>query len=176
MVVLTGQLNLHEQINCSPNRVEETRKREVEEAEPEIRRGCRSHESLNRSVAALDFPAISIFTEEATTPVGHEYRVLPVIIMLGVLFASVDQRRLVPLVVSEMELAVCFVSVLTPLEQPFGLGFFAGLHPIRHDVRKPALADHLPDVLTVELPIHQYIIDVNEILDGVEQVLDDFLA
>jgi len=74
-----------------------------------------------------------------------------------------------------MELPVGFVSVLTPSEQPLGLGFFAGLHPLGNDVRKPALADHLQDVLTVELSVHQHVIGVNELLGRVEQVLDDLL-
>jgi len=35
-----------------------------------------------------------------------------VVVVLGVLFASVDQRRLVPLVLPKVEFAVDFVSVL----------------------------------------------------------------
>ena len=90
------------------------------------------------------------------------------VIVLGALFPTVDQRRLVPFVLPEMELPVGFVSILTTLEQPLGLGFLAGLHPLRDDVGEPALADHLQNVLTIELPVHQHIIDVDEALSRVK--------
>ena len=38
--VLTGQLYLHEQINCPPDRVQETGEREVEEPQAEVLRRC----------------------------------------------------------------------------------------------------------------------------------------
>jgi hypothetical protein len=38
--------------------------------------------------------------------IRHEHRILPVIVVLGVFFPAVDQRRLVPLVLAQMELAV----------------------------------------------------------------------
>jgi len=30
-------------------------------------------------------------------------------------------------------------------------------------------------VLTVELPVHQHVIDVDQVLSGIQQILDDFL-
>jgi hypothetical protein len=63
---------------------------------------------------------------------------------------------------------------LTPLEQPFGLRFLAGLHPLRHDIRQSTLAEHLQNVLAVELPVHQHVIDVNEVLGRVKKIFDDF--
>jgi len=63
-----------------------------------------------------------------------------------------------------MEFAVSLVPVLIALEQPLGLGFLASLHPLRDDVGEPTLANHLQDVLAIELPVHQHVIDVNEVL------------
>jgi hypothetical protein len=165
---------LDEQIDRSPNRVQQTGEREVEEPQPEIRRRRRDHEPLNRPIAALNLPAIAILAEESTATVGHEHRVLPVIIVFRVLFASVDQRRLVPLVLVEVELPVSFIPVLVTLEQPLGLSSLAGLHPLRNDIREPALANHLQEVLAIELPVHQDVIDMDEVLSRIEQVLDDF--
>jgi hypothetical protein len=54
------------------------------------------------------------------------------------------------------------------MKQPLCLCFFTGLHPLGNDVGKPTLADHLQDVLAIELPIHQHVINVNEVLGGVE--------
>jgi hypothetical protein len=55
------------------------------------------------------------------------------------------------------------------------LGFLAGLHPLWHDVGEPPLADHLQDVLAVELSVHQHVIVVDEVLGRVKQVLNDLL-
>jgi len=84
--------------------------------------------------------------------------------VFGVLFPSVDQSRRVPLVVAEMQFSISLVPVCSPLEKTLGLGFLAGLHPFGHHVGQTALTQHLEDVLAVELPVHQHIIDVNEIL------------
>jgi hypothetical protein len=81
-----------------------------------------------------------------------------VVVVLSVLFAAVEQRRLMPLVVPEMQLPVGLVSSLVRSEQPLCLCFLAGLHPLRNDVGKPALADHLQNELAVKLPIHQHIL------------------
>ncbi|SDY63734.1 hypothetical protein SAMN05216564_10786 [Halopenitus persicus] len=67
-----------------------------------------------------------------------------------------------------------FRSVPVTLEQSLGLGFLASLHPLRDDVGEPSLADHLQDVLAIELSVHQHVIDVNEVLSRIEQVFDDF--
>jgi hypothetical protein len=109
-------------------------------------------------------------------PIGHEHRILPVIVVLGVPFPVVDQGRLVPLILARIEFAVGLVSVLIPLEQPLGLGLLAGLHPFRDDVGEPTLADHPQDMLAIELPIHSHIIDVNEVLSRIQQLLEDLLA
>jgi len=73
-----------------------------------------------------------------------------------------------------VELPVGLVAVLTALEQSLGLDFLAGLNPFRANVREPTLADHLQNVLAIELPVHQHVIDMNEVLSRIEQVLDDF--
>jgi hypothetical protein len=73
-----------------------------------------------------------------------------------------------------MELPIGLVPVLPPLEQSFCLGFLTRLHPLGNDVGEPALANHLQDVLAIELPVHQHVIDVNEVLGRVEQILNDF--
>jgi hypothetical protein len=70
--------------------------------------------------------------------------------VLRVFFPTADQRCLVPLVLPEMVLAVGLVPVLLTSEQLICLGFLAGLHSLENDVRKPALADHLQDVLAIE--------------------------
>ena len=75
-----------------------------------------------------------------------------------------------------MELAVGLIPVLITAEQPFCLRFLAGLQPLRNDVGKPTLADHLQHVLAIELPVHQYVIDVNEVLSRIKQALDDLFA
>jgi hypothetical protein len=90
------------------------------------------------------------------------------IVVLGVVFPPVDQRRFVPLVLAKVELSVGCVSVSTVLEETSSLCFLARLHSFRDDVGQSPLADHLQDVLTVELPIHQHVIDVNEFLSRVE--------
>ena len=79
-----------------------------------------------------------------------------------------------PLVLAEVELPVGLVSVLVTLEQPLGLRFLTRLHPFRDDVGEPTLADHLQDMLAIELPVHQHVIDMDEVLSRIEQVLDDF--
>ena len=116
MLVLVSQLDLHEQIDGSPDRVQQAGEREVEESQPEILRRRRGHESLDRPVAALDFPPIPVLSEKSAHGIGHKHRVLPVVVVLSVLFAPVDQRRLVPLVVPEKQLPVGFVSVLIAVE------------------------------------------------------------
>jgi len=75
-----------------------------------------------------------------------------------------------------MQLPVGLVSVSVTPEQPLGLSFLAGLHPFRNDVGKPALAEHLQNVLAIELPVHQDVIDMNEVLSRIQQVLDDLLS
>ena len=60
MLVVVGQLNLHEQIHCSPDRVQQTRECEVEEPEAKVLRGRGGHESLDRFIAAFNLPAIPI--------------------------------------------------------------------------------------------------------------------
>jgi hypothetical protein len=69
--VLAGQLYLHEQINRSPDRVQQTGEREVEESEAEIFRGSAGHESFNRFVAALDLPPVAALGEVATPSIRH---------------------------------------------------------------------------------------------------------
>jgi hypothetical protein len=73
----------------------------------------------------------------------------------------------VPFVLAEVELPVGLVAVLITSKQSLGLGFLAGLHPLGNDIGKPALAEHLQDVLTVELPIHQHVINENQLLGGI---------
>jgi len=99
-----------------------------------------------------------------------------VIIVLRIVFPAVDQRRLVPLVLPEMEFAVDLISVLITVEQSFCLGFLAGLHPLWHDVGESSLADHLQNVLTIKLPVHQHVIDVDEPFSYIQQILNDFLS
>ena len=60
-----------------------------------------------------------------------------------------------PLVVARVQFSIRLVAILPSLEKALGLGFLAGLHPLRDDGGEPALADHLQDVMTVELPAHQ---------------------
>ncbi len=72
------------------------------------------------------------------------------------------------LVLPEMQLPIGFVPVLIPVEESLGLGFLIDLHSFRYDVREPALADRFQDVLTVELPVHQHIVDMDEILSRVK--------
>jgi hypothetical protein len=80
----------------------------------------------------------------------------------------------VPLVLAEVELPVGFIPAFIPLEQSLRLGLLAGLHSLGNNVGKPALANHPQDVLAIELPVHQHVIDLNEILSRIQQVLDDF--
>ena len=82
--------------------MQQTRKREVEESKPEILRRRRHHEPLYRSVPALDFPPIPVLSEVPTPAIRHEHRVLPVIVVLGALFSPIDERRLVPLVLTSV--------------------------------------------------------------------------
>ena len=100
MVVLIDQLNLHEQIDRSPDRVQQAGKREVEEPQSEILRGGRSHEPFDRLVPAFDFPTVTVLREVSAPPIRHEHRILPVVVVFGFLFPAVDQRRLVPLVLN----------------------------------------------------------------------------
>jgi len=58
----------------------------------------------------------------------------------------------------DLQLPVGLIPTLAPLEQPLRLGFLAGLHPLWDDVPKPALAEHLQNMLAVELAVHQYVI------------------
>jgi len=90
--------------------------------------------------------------------------VLPVVLVFRIFFPPVDQRRFVPLVIVEMQFSISLVAVLPPLEKGFDLRFLAGLHPLWNNVGKPALTDHFQDVLTIELPIYQHVIDVNEVI------------
>jgi len=71
-----------------------------------------------------------------------------------------------------MQLPVCFLSVSVVLKKTPSLCFLARLHSFRYDVGKPALADHLQDVLTVELSVHQHVVDANEAPGRVEQIFD----
>ena len=81
-----------------------------------------------------------------------------------------------PLVVAEMQFPICLVSVLVALEKSFRLRFLTCLYPLRHDVGQPALTQQLQDVLTVKLPVHQHVIDMNSRLCRIQEVLDDLLA
>jgi len=85
-------------------------------------------------MVALDLPAIAVLREVSAPAVRHKHRILPVIVMLSVLFPTVDRRRLVPFVLAEMELSVGLVPVLTPSDQSLGLGLLSGLHSFRNDV------------------------------------------
>ena len=127
MHVFTRQFDLHEQINRPPERVQQTRKREVEESKPEILRRRRGHEAFDRLVITLDLPPIAVLGEKSAPPIRHEHRVLPVIIVFRVLLPPVDQRCLVPFVLSEVESPVGLVPVLITSKQPLGLGFGAVL-------------------------------------------------
>jgi hypothetical protein len=64
------------------------------------------------------------------------------VVVLCVLFAAIDQRRLVSPVLSEMQFPISFVSLLSPFEEALGPGFLAGLHPLGKDVRQATLAEH----------------------------------
>ena len=174
MVVFVCQFGLYEQIHCSPDRVQQAGEREIEELEPEILRRGGGHDPFDRPIAVLDLPTIAVPREVPASPIRHEHRILPVIIVFRVLSLAVDHRRLVPLVLAEVELPAGLAAALTPLKQPLRLGFLAGLYPLRDDAGKSALADHLQNVLTIELPIHQDVIDVNELFGGVKQILNDF--
>jgi hypothetical protein len=44
------------------------------------------------------------------------------------------------------------------------LGFFTGLHPLWDDVFQSTLGTGLEDVLAVELPIHEHLVNVNALL------------
>ncbi|GAB7011096.1 hypothetical protein JCM31271_30390 [Halorubrum trueperi] len=78
-----------------------------------------------------------------------------------------------PLVLPEMEFTVSLVPVLIISKQPFRLRFLAGLHPLRDDLGETTLANHLQDVLAIELAFHQDIIDVDELFSRIQQVLDN---
>ncbi|GGM51823.1 hypothetical protein GCM10009006_36270 [Haloarcula argentinensis] len=88
--------------------------------------------------------------------------------MLRVLLSSIDQRCLVPFVLPEMEFSVGLVPILAALQESLGLGFLAGLHSFRHDIGEAALADHLQNVLAVEFPIYQYVIDMDQFLGRIK--------
>jgi len=106
MFVLASQLDLYQQIDGSPDRVQETREREVEESKPEMLRRCGGHKPLDRSVAALDLPPVPVLGEVTAPAIRHKHRVLPVVVVLGALFSPIDERRLVPLVLtSEIQLS-----------------------------------------------------------------------
>ena len=100
MLILASQFDLDEQIDRSPNRVQETCEREVKESKPEILRCRRRHEPFDRPVPTLDLPAIAVLREVTTPAIRHEHRVLPVIVVLGALFSPIDERRLVTLVLT----------------------------------------------------------------------------
>jgi len=78
-VVHTTVLTLKQHIDSPPDRVQETRKREIEKSQHEILRRCRCHEPLDRLVAALNVPAFPIFCDRAGVAVSHKHGVLPVI-------------------------------------------------------------------------------------------------
>ncbi len=75
-----------------------------------------------------------------------------------------------------MELPIGFIPTLVALEQSLSLGSLAGLHPLGHNVGESPLANHLQDVLTVKLPVHQHVIDVNQVLGRIKQVLYHLFA
>ena len=174
MLILSGQLHIDQDIHRSPDRVEQTRKREIEESESKMFRRRRGHESLDGLVTTLNLPAVAVLSKVPAPSIRHEHRVLPVIVVLGVLLPSVEQRRLVPLVLAKRELPVGFIPVLIPLEQAFGLGFLTCLHPPWHNVGEPTLADHLQNMLTIELPVNQHVINANHRLSRIQEVLNDF--
>ena len=70
-----------------------------------------------------------------------------------------------------MELPVGFVSILITLERSLRLCLLAGLHPFRYELRQPALADHLQNVLAIKFPVHQHVIDVDELFSRIQQIL-----
>jgi hypothetical protein len=55
------------------------------ESQSEILRRGGSHESFDRPVATLDFPAVALLRELAAPPDSHEHRVLPVTVAFSVL-------------------------------------------------------------------------------------------
>jgi len=71
-----------------------------------------------------------------------------------------------------MQLSISLVSVLVGLEKPFRLRFLTCLHPLRNHIGEAALTQHLQDMLAVELPVHQHIVDVKEGLCRVQEVFD----
>src|SRR6056297_2751735 len=97
-------------------------------------RGRRAHEPFDRFVAALDLPPVAVLGEVPAPCIRHEHRILPMIGVFGVLFASVDQRRRMPLVVAEMQFSISLITVLSLLEEPFRLRFLTRLHPLWHHV------------------------------------------
>ena len=96
--------------------------------------------------------------------------------MLSLLLPTVNQRRRVPLAFTEVEFSIGLVPFLAAFEESPCLGFLARLHSFWYDVGDSALAYHLQDVLTVKLPIHQHVVDVDKVLRRVQEVLDDLLA
>ena len=139
--VVVGQNHLYEEVDRSPDRVQQAREREIEEPQHEVLRSGRSHDSLDALVPALDLPAIAIFADSTCWGIRQEHCVLSVVGPLRVLFALVDERGFVLLVFPEVKLSVSSVVILTSLEQSFYLCLFAGIHPLGHDVRQSSLRD-----------------------------------
>lgn len=83
--VLTGPIDLDQQINGSPDRIQQTREREVEEAQHEILRGRGGHEPLDTLVAALNLPSVGVLTEKLPVVIRHEHRILSIIVILRVI-------------------------------------------------------------------------------------------
>jgi hypothetical protein len=72
----------------------------------------------------------------------------------------------VPLVLAKGQLPVGYVSVSIMLKETPSLCFLTRLHSFRNDIGQPALADHLPDMLTIELAVHQHVINADEGFGG----------
>jgi hypothetical protein len=93
---------------------------------------------MNRDapIAAFELTAAGVLGEKTAPTVGHEHRVLPVIVVFWVLFAPVDQRRLVALVVPQIQPPVGLEAVLAAIQWPLWR-LLAGLHPLGDDYDSP---------------------------------------
>jgi hypothetical protein len=63
MLILASQLDLHEHIDSSPDRVQETREREVEESETKRLRGPGTDESFDRFLDGRNLPPVPVLSE-----------------------------------------------------------------------------------------------------------------